>query len=104
MDTNTPLHLVVVVLTKLHATGETPGFKKAAQTQRPALLMQVKQQHLTRKAERWDWHYCRQGRKVSFPLKCITEVTLTSAAAASTSLACSHFKTGSRTFATSDTI
>ena len=28
MDTNTPLHLVLVVLTKLHATGETPGFKK----------------------------------------------------------------------------
>lgn len=28
MDTNKPLHLVLVVLTKLHATGETPGFKK----------------------------------------------------------------------------
>lgn len=36
MDTNTPLHLVLVVLTKLHATGETPGFKKQL---RPSTLL-----------------------------------------------------------------
>lgn len=36
MDTNKPLHLVLVVLAKLHATGETPGFKKQL---RPSTLL-----------------------------------------------------------------
>lgn len=36
MDKNKPLHLVLVVLTKLHATGETPGFKKQL---RPSTLL-----------------------------------------------------------------
>lgn len=36
MDTNTLLHLVLVFLTKLHATGETPGSKKQL---RPSTLL-----------------------------------------------------------------
>lgn len=36
MDTNEPLSLVLVVLTKFHATGETPGFQKQL---RPSTLL-----------------------------------------------------------------
>lgn len=65
MDTNTPLHLVLVVLTKLHATGETPGFKKQLRSSAHASRTAAPQQQ----SRVLGLALLQQGRKVCFSLE-----------------------------------
>lgn len=65
MDTNTPHHLLLVVLTKLHATGETPGFKKQLRPSAHASRTAAPQQQ----SRVLGLALVQQGRKVCFPLE-----------------------------------
>lgn len=65
MDTNTPRHLLLVVLTKLHATGETPGFKKQLRPSAHASRTAAPQQQ----SRVLGLALVQQGRKVCFPLE-----------------------------------
>lgn len=75
MDTNKPLHLVLVVLTKLHATGETPGFKKQLRPSlcscqlRPRSALASRTAALQQQSRVLGPALLQQGRKVSFPLE-----------------------------------
>lgn len=74
MDTNTTLHLVLVVLTKLHATGKTPGFKK--QLSPSVLLCSWKENSSTTPGKQNAGTGTVRGEQFIFPWKRVTKAIL----------------------------
>lgn len=73
-DTNTTLHLVLVVLTKFHATGKTPGLKK--QLSPSALLCSCKGNSSTTPGKQNAGTGAVRGERFIFPWKRVTKAIL----------------------------